>query len=135
MRKINKIVVHSTATPAGRVVTVEEIDRWHKARGWKGIGYHYVIGLNGERWIGRPEHEVGVHTRNHNHDSIGVVYVGGTLADVKTPADTRTALQKAELQKLLKELKIKYQCVIYGHRDFNATACPSFDAKNEYKNL
>lgn len=136
MRTINYIVVHSTATPAGRAVTVGDIDRWHKARGWQGIGYHYVIGLNGERWQGRNESEIGAHVLNYNHESIGVVYVGGTQSDCRTPQDTRTEAQKRELITLLKELKMKYKTAkILGHRDLNATACPSFDAKNEYKNL
>lgn len=42
MRKVNLIVVHCTATPEGRDVTVADIDRMHRAKGWKCIGYHYV---------------------------------------------------------------------------------------------
>ena len=38
--------------------------------------------------------------------------------------------------KLLKELKAKYPiATIYGHRDFANKACPSFDARTEYKDL
>ena len=52
------------------------------------------------------------------------------------PKDTRTAAQKAALLKLLKELKQRYPIAkIYGHRDFARKACPSFDAKEEYKNI
>ena len=36
MRLINKIIVHCTATPENREVTIEEIDSWHKQRGWSG---------------------------------------------------------------------------------------------------
>ena len=46
MRTINRIILHCTATPRGRHVTVSDIDRWHKARGFAGIGYHYVIYLD-----------------------------------------------------------------------------------------
>jgi len=49
MRPVNEIIVHCTATPEGRPVTIADIDRWHRQRGWSGIGYHRVIGLNGER--------------------------------------------------------------------------------------
>lgn len=48
MRTINRIILHCTATPRGRHVTVSDIDRWHKARGFAGIGYHYVTGLTHE---------------------------------------------------------------------------------------
>ena len=47
MRTINEIIIHCTATPEGRDVTVDEIDRWHKARGYDGCGYHYVVYRDG----------------------------------------------------------------------------------------
>lgn len=39
MRKINEIIVHCTATKEGKDYTVADIDKWHKAKGWKCIGY------------------------------------------------------------------------------------------------
>ena len=135
MRKIDKLIVHCTATPEGRPVTVREVDRWHKQRGWKGIGYHYLIGLNGEVWEGRPVDQVGAHCEGHNANSIGVCYVGGCDAAMKDK-DTRTPAQKNSLIKLLKQLKARFPGVkIYGHRDFSPKSCPSFDAKKEYEKI
>ena len=134
MRVINEIIVHCTATPEGKDYTVADIDKWHKARGWKGIGYHYVIYRDGSIHQGRPETEIGAHCQGHNANSIGVVYVGGLASDGKTPKDTRTGAQKKSLENLLKLLKQKYpKATIHGHRDFAAKACPSFDATKEYK--
>lgn len=134
MRVINEIIVHCTATPEGKDYTVADIDKWHKARGWKGIGYHYVIYRDGSIHQGRPETEIGAHCQGHNDNSIGVVYVGGLASDGKTPKDTRTDAQKKSLENLLKQLKQKYpKAAIHGHRDFAAKACPSFDATKEYK--
>ena len=48
MREIDKIIVHCSATPEGRDVSAATIDDWHKQRGWSGIGYHYVVGLDGK---------------------------------------------------------------------------------------
>ena len=45
MRKIDKIIVHCTATPEGRHTTVEDVRRWHLDRGWSDIGYHFLIYL------------------------------------------------------------------------------------------
>lgn len=136
MRKINKIIVHCSATPEGREVTVEEIDKWHKANGWKGIGYHYVIYLDGSVHKGRDEKEVGAHCAGQNTNSIGVCYIGGVEADGKTPKDTRTEAQKKSLLELLKKLKEKYpNATIHEHREFASKACPSFDAKYEYRGL
>ena len=126
----DKIIVHCTATPEGREVTVREIDCWHRKAGYSGIGYHYVVHLDGRVEKGRDERRIGAHTVGQNNCS-----VGGCDAAMK-PKDTRTAAQKAALIKLLKELKQRYPAaVIYGHRDFARKACPSFDAKEEYKNI
>lgn len=135
-RKINEIIVHCTATPEGKDFKAADIDRWHRQKGWDGIGYHYVVDLNGTVEPGRPESKVGAHCIGHNQNSIGVVYVGGVASDGKTPKDTRTPQQKAALVKLLTDLKRKYpNATIHGHRDFAAKACPSFDATTEYKNI
>ena len=48
MRKINKIIIHCTATPKGREVTKEHLRQWHvEERGWSDIGYHFFIDLAG----------------------------------------------------------------------------------------
>jgi N-acetylmuramoyl-L-alanine amidase len=136
MRKIDEILVHCAATPEGKDFTVEDIDKWHKARGFKKIGYHFVIYNDGSIHKGRDIEEVGAHCTGHNSRSIGICYIGGVAKDGKTPKDTRTEPQKIALLELLKELKVKYpKAKIYGHRDFANKACPSFDAKTEYKNI
>ena len=136
-RTINSIIVHCTATPEGRVETVESIRRMHKAKGWADIGYHYLIGLNGERWNGRNVNLVGAHCEGYNTNSIGVCYVGGCDKNMKAK-DTRTDKQKAALIALLKDLRKLYpKAKIVSHRDLDrkGKACPSFDATNEYKNI
>lgn len=136
-RTINSIIVHCTATPEGRVETVESIRRMHKAKGWADIGYHYLIGLNGERWNGRNVNLVGAHCEGYNANSIGVCYVGGCDKNMKAK-DTRTDKQKAALIALLKDLRKLYpKAKIVSHRDLDrkGKACPSFDATNEYKNI
>lgn len=136
MREINKIIVHCAATAEGKDFTVEDIDKWHKAQGWKCIGYHYVIYRDGSIHKGRDISEVGAHCKGQNAKSIGICYIGGCASDGKTPKDTRTNEQKTALVQLITSLKKDYpDAVVYGHRDFSSKACPSFDAKEEYKNL
>ena len=43
MRPLNRVILHSTATPEGRDVTVDVIRKWHVDKGWTDIGYHFVI--------------------------------------------------------------------------------------------
>ena len=135
MRKITKIIVHCADTPEGRDDKAADIRRWHKARGFNDIGYHYVVDLDGTIEPGRDVTIAGAHTTGHNADSIGVCYIGGADTDMK-PKDTRTEEQKTALRILLNYLVQKYPgAKIYGHRDFANKSCPSFDAKTEYKEL
>ncbi|MGO1303187.1 MAG: N-acetylmuramoyl-L-alanine amidase [Sphingomonas parapaucimobilis] len=146
IRSISSIAVHCTATPAGRAVSAAQIRGWHLAKGWKDIGYHFVVGLDGTIEIGRPKAMAGAHVEGFNAHSVGVVYVGGTDAAGK-PLDTRTPAQKAALLDLLAELKGAHPAaVIKGHRDYSPDrnrdgkitpnewlkACPCFDALTEY---
>lgn len=128
MRKIDKIIVHCTATSEGRAVTVDEIRRWHKERGFSDVGYHYVIYLDGSVHEGRPIDKVGAHCKGHNSNSIGIAYVGG-LDKKNNHANTMTPRQEESLFKLIQELKAKYPSikVVLGHNDFSATACPCFN--------
>lgn len=41
------IIIHCSATRAGQDFTAADIDRWHRARGFRSIGYHFVIRLDG----------------------------------------------------------------------------------------
>ena len=136
MRKINEIIIHCAATREGRDFTVEDITRWHKARGFATIGYHYVIYRDGSIHEGRPLEQIGAHCVGHNKHSIGICYIGGCASDGKTPKDTRTPEQKEALLALLRRLKARFpNATIHGHRDFAAKACPSFDAFREYRQL
>ncbi len=134
MRRIEKIIIHCSASEFGDVAL---IDRWHRQRGWRMIGYHYVI-LNGYRRkgryagrddglveAGRPVEEVGAHCRGQNRTSIGVCLIGNYLFSEKQ-------LFYA-LPELVKELMERFGLTlddVYGHREFTRfKTCPNFDAK------
>jgi N-acetylmuramoyl-L-alanine amidase len=151
MRPIDTIIVHCTATPEGREISLQTLIKEHQARGWRTIGYHYIIHLDGTVEAGRPVEEVGAHVAGHNAGSIGVSYIGGVEKDGKTPKDTRTQAQKAALRKLIADLIKRFPGVkrVAGHRDFSPDgnkdgkitqrewikACPCFDAVPEFANL
>lgn len=150
MRPIDMIVVHCTATPEGRDETVASITKMHQARGWRTIGYHWVVYRDGTIHAGRPESEVGAHVAGYNLRSIGIVYVGGVAKDAKTPKDTRTQAQKVALREFLSAKMRQYpKARLVGHRDLSPDlnkdgvieprewikACPSFDVATEYGEL
>ena len=134
--RITKIILHCSATPEGKNFTVDDIRRWHTTpiakggRGWKDIGYHYVIHLDGSVHKGRPEGTVGAHCKGQNSCSVGICYVGGLASDGKTPKDTRTQAQKVSLRRLVEQLRERYpEATVHGHKEFAAKACPCFDVK------
>lgn len=133
MRAIKRLILHCTATQEGVEVSVERVTQWHQLRGFRTIGYHFLIGLHGEVWKGRQIEEVGAHCEGKNHDSIGICYVGGVDKNNK-PKDTRTDAQKETLQRLITELKTKYPgAEVYGHNEFSPKACPCFDVRKEFR--
>ncbi len=132
MRKINKIILHCSATKEGQNFTTTDIERWHKERGFAKIGYHFVIYLDGSIHKGRDISEIGAHVTGQNSNSIGICYIGG-LDSTGKAKDTRTDAQKASLKQLVADLKKQFpEATIHGHYEFANKACPCFDVKKEF---
>lgn len=121
-RATDYIVIHHSASGAGTTIT--DINRWHLANGWSGIGYHYVIYPNGDIWRGRPETMVGAHAyqdaqHEANSNGIGICLIGNF--ETGTP----TSAQMASLVWLIGDIQARYpKAKVIGHKDVMATACP-----------
>lgn len=132
MRNITLLIVHCSAVRPHQTSTVQQIDAWHRKRGFRMIGYHYVIYRDGSVHTGRPESMVGAHCSGQNTHSIGICYEGGLDADGHA-CDTRTPQQKDALRQLLSQLHQRYpRARIKGHNQFARKACPCFPAEREY---
>ena len=126
------IVIHHSSSRSGNAAL---FDQWHRARGWDGLGYHFVIDNGdggpdgyvevGQRW---GVQKWGSHTGNtpdneYNNFGIGICLVGDFAVDEPTPS------QLASLRKLVAFLAERYDIGpghVIGHRDApNAnTTCP-----------
>lgn len=112
-----RIVVHHAASAGD--VDAATVHQWHLANGWAGIGYHFLVRMNGSIERGRPENVVGAHAKGANGDSIGICLAGNID---KTPP---TAPQMASLLALIRELFTCYgQLTVIRHMDVNPTTCP-----------
>lgn len=139
MRNLKKIIVHCSDSRFGNAALINE---WHKARGWSGIGYHFVI-LNGHIApkidydlvadgmvdIGRPVEQTGAHCEGQNADSIGVCLIG---------EENFTKFQMSSLRATLAWLCATYKIShdqVFGHRDFDkhGKTCPNFDVQEWWK--
>jgi len=132
MRKVDKIIIHCSATKEGQDFNANDINKWHNAKGWNGIGYHYVIRLDGTVEQGRPVEISGAHTKGHNKGSIGVCYIGGLDANGKAK-DTRTPEQVNSLRVLIGALLslIPAESSVHGHNEFSSKSCPCFNVHTE----
>lgn len=161
------IVVHCSDSPNERTLVTrkpgpppvvvrtpsQEIDAWHKERGfqrdsyWRSrhepglssLGYHFVIGRNGALYNGRHPEEVGAHAAGWNSVSLGICLVGRdqfTEEQLETLKNTIKALgatydipmQNAVFGKAGNKHTVASRGVC-GHRDLPGVAktCPGFD--------
>lgn len=145
-KKLKYLVIHCTATPAGREVSADDIRRWHTSpvsqggRGWKQVGYTDLFHLDGsvERLVKNNEDmsvdpwEVTNGAAGYNSVSRHIVYAGGVDAndvnDVNKAVDTRTPAQKEAMKRYVLDFHRRFPGVrIVGHNQLAAKACPSFD--------
>lgn len=96
-RKITHIVYHTSASYNSRLgviyPTAKDIDAMHKARGWSGIGYHFVIGEGGTIEQGRDIDAPGAHVAGFNTTTIGVCVSGHGDYKDWTPKQKETAIK------------------------------------------
>lgn len=127
---VTEAVLHTSATPAGwtRGRKVEElrdeIDKWHKAKGWRAIGYHFVVHPNGSYAVGRPVTEIGAHVVGHNRGTIGICMI--PVADhngIKSFDNYFTAAQRATVLQLIEKLEVTK---VSGHNQYANKECPGF---------
>ena len=144
---IDTIMIHCTATPPKREVSVAELDRWHKAERFEPYvkpdgskvyaGYHLLVHIDGSYERIRPVDQRGQHCpqQDMNNRAVAICYVGGVDINNK-PCDTRTDAQKRTLLSLVRTMKARYpNAQVIGHRDIAPKACPSFNAKYEYREV
>ena len=125
----DRIVVHCSATSPEQDIGRSEIDQWHKARGWDGIGYHFIIRRDGTLERGREATKVGAHARGYNRRAIGICLIGG-VDEAGKPSANFTGAQWAMLERLLAALKLVWPAAeVIGHNEVSAKACPSFEVQ------
>jgi N-acetylmuramoyl-L-alanine amidase len=142
---VRQIIVHYTATyEDDTTIDRDVVDRWHKDRGWSGIGYHFLIRQDGTVQRGRPVDTVGAHAPP-NTGRVGVCYVGGLRRETgqNVGVDTRTPAQTEALIKIITDLKagvyntsivtVSPDADVLGHRDVGSTQCPGFDVAKWWK--
>lgn len=115
---ITEIIYHHAAAIN---CTIEDIHRWHKERGYAGVGYHYFIDKKGDIYVGRPIEMVGAHTQGHNKNSIGICLEGNF--ETEKPKESQIDSLCELIESRCSIFSIAYDN-IYPHKYYSATACP-----------
>jgi len=119
------VILHTAASGRAGIewdVSCAEIDRWHRAKLWDCIGYHYVIRLGGEVEVGRGEWRQGAHCLGWNSRSLGVCFAGH--GDYFMWSGEQLASGLAVVAGLLSRYRIPV-CRVLGHRETGAVrSCP-----------
>lgn len=119
MKSIKYLIVHCSANKTTDLVTLESINHAHKRRGFRCIGYHYLITYDGVLHVGRQEHEQGAHVKGYNGHSLGICMAGGLDSHGK-PHLNYNKNQMTMLVAILKILSNRYpEAKILGHRDLS----------------
>lgn len=113
---------------AGAVGGAARFDVMHKAKGWDGVGYDFVIGNGTDtadgaiettfRWT---EQRDGAHVKGWNDLAIGICLVGNFEETDPTPAQT------SSLTTLVRHLRRRFGIPrerVVGHGQLGETLCP-----------
>lgn len=137
MSAIRRIIIHCSDSPDNVDIGVKEIRVWHTApppngRGWRDIGYHYVVRRSGLVEVGRYENgdsvlegaEIGAHVAGHNADTLGVCWVG---RDRLEPAQKTALLRHVRHLMALHGVPVEN---VLGHYELQpAKTCPRLDMR------
>jgi N-acetylmuramoyl-L-alanine amidase len=123
MRKIDKIIIHCSASDRVTHDNVETIRNWHVFdRGFSDIGYHYIITKNGQVNAGRDIHVQGAHCKGQNSKSIGICLTGEKYFSEQQFSSLRIVIRE-----LLDEFGLD-PIDVYPHNHFNkGKSCPNFN--------
>lgn len=137
MYLLQYLIIHCTATPPSMDVNGNDIRAWHKARGWKKVGYSDLIHRDGtiENLVPYDDDEVVEDdeitngAKGYNGISRHVCLAGGVDA-YGNPENNFTDAQKQSLVTYISNFKTLHpSCAVIGHNEVAAKACPSFDVQ------
>lgn len=133
---VTEIALHCSATVPdwmdgeGLSKQKAEIRRWHvEGRGWRDIGYHWLVGRSGDVLSGRAETEIGAGIEGHNRGVIHICLIGGHgLTETDRFSRNFTGRQETALRQLIQGISMRSRISrISGHNEYAAKACPGFN--------
>ncbi|MDA3960119.1 MAG: N-acetylmuramoyl-L-alanine amidase [Planctomycetota bacterium] len=128
MNGIQRLTLHHTSEIPGMMdrsdrELVAAVQRYHQDhQGWADIGYHYIIGRDGQVYEGRPVKVQGAHVGGtRNHHNVGIAAIGDFHRSL--PKGKQLAAIEGFLCDQIDRHSISGKQV-FGHRELGNTICP-----------
>ena len=123
-RPVDRVFIHCSASDRPEHDSWAVIDRWHRERGWTGIGYHFFIRKDGTLELGRDLEKTPAAQENNNLRTIAICLHGLSV-------DLFTDAQIATLRGLCLDIDHAYRgsMTFHGHREVARKDCPVIDYK------
>ena len=126
-RALSFSVLHNSGTAASGdrgLDTVKSFHAYHLSKGWRCIGYHWVISTKGIIYAARKMEWIGAHAgSNGNPGSIGICLIGNFAANDKPTQAQKDALSALHFS-LHKRFYGNASKTIRFHKEFMSTSCP-----------
>jgi hypothetical protein len=122
LRAVDRVFIHCSASDNPDHDDVSVIRKWHLARDFNDIGYHYFIRKDGTVQGGRSTELTPAAQQGHNKGTIAICCHGLDEANFTIP-------QFKSLITLCQLINKAYagKVTFHGHREVAAKACPVFD--------
>jgi len=125
-REVSRVFLHCSASDRPEHDDIAVMRRWHLARGWNDVGYHYFIRKTGRLEAGRDIERTPAAQGGNNTGTIAICLHGLEKAQFKKN-------QFRKLIKLCSEIREAYVpdggVTFHGHNEVANKGCPVFDYK------
>ena len=125
-RHVDRVFLHCTASSYDHHDDIEIVRKWHLARGWSDVGYHFMIHKDGSMSEGRPLERTPAAQKGHNKGTIAIAMHGGMHAK-----DDFSTKQIVTLREFCEQIRAAYDgdITFHGHSEVVIRDCPVYDYK------
>lgn len=116
--EINYITIHCSDSDVPDHDDIKVIERWHRLRGFRKVGYNYFLTKSGSIQVGRDEGEILAHAKGHNKHHIAICLSG---------SKEFTGAQYFNLVQLIANIRERHNIKrIFYHNELNKhKTCPN----------
>ncbi|KAM9481613.1 peptidoglycan recognition protein 5 [Clarias gariepinus] len=124
----DKLIIHHTAmwscwSHTKSIAQLVHIQQIHiHERNFSDIGYNFLVDQTGVMYEGRGWGIIGAHAKLHNHNSVGVAFMGNF--NDESPSLQALSAVRALIQHGVAEGYLQPNFMVLGHRDVADTQCP-----------